>query len=82
MIEFPLIALGVVLAVAVVLAILYRKVVSTNMVHIVQSNKRTTPYGTGLEGGNVYYRWPSWIPRIGITVIELPVSNFDLSLDG
>jgi flotillin len=82
MIEFPLIVLGVVLAVAVVLAILYRKVVSTNMVHIVQSNKRTTPYGTGLEGGNVYYRWPSWIPRIGITVIELPVSNFDLSLDG
>lgn len=43
MIEFPLIVLGVVLAVAVVLAILYRKVVSTNMVHIVQSNKRTTP---------------------------------------
>lgn len=82
MIEFPLIALGVALAIAVVLAILYRKVVSTNMVHIVQSNKRTTPYGTGLEGGNVYYRWPSWIPRIGITVIELPVSNFDLSLDG
>jgi len=82
MIEFPLIVLVVVLAVAVVLAILYRKVVSTNMVHIVQSNKRTTPYGTGLEGGNVYYRWPSWIPRIGITVIELPVSNFDLSLDG
>ncbi|MFA5124798.1 MAG: SPFH domain-containing protein [Patescibacteria group bacterium] len=52
------------------------------MVHIVQSRAKTTPYGTGQKSGNVYYKWPSWIPILGVTVIELPVSNFDLSLNG
>ncbi|NCB20946.1 MAG: hypothetical protein EOM88_03445 [Clostridia bacterium] len=65
----------------VLLAILYRVVVPTNMVHTVQSKKKTTSYGTGREGKNVYYGWPSWIPNIGVTVIKLPVSNFDLSLN-
>ncbi|MBP9717119.1 MAG: hypothetical protein KBD44_00175 [Candidatus Pacebacteria bacterium] len=74
--------ISVLVVFAIILAILYRKVVSTNMVHIVQRGRTTMPYGTGLEGGNVYYRWPSWIPKFGVTVIELPVSNFDLSLDG
>ncbi|MBI4133113.1 hypothetical protein HY478_00715 [Candidatus Uhrbacteria bacterium] len=68
------------LAVAVVLAMAFRTVVSTNTVHIVQSRKKTTSYGTGEAAGNVYYRWPSWVPLYGITVINLPVSNFDLSL--
>ncbi len=67
---------------AVALAVLYRKVVSTNMVHIVQRGRSTVPYGTGQTAGNVYYAWPSWIPKFGVTVIELPVSNFDLSLEG
>jgi len=58
----------------------YRVVVHTNMVHIVQSKKKTTSYGTGQEGKNVYYAWPSWVPYFGVTVIKLPVSNFDLSL--
>lgn len=75
-------AIGALSVFFIFLAILYRKVVSTNMVHIVQRGRTTMPYGTGLEGGNVYYRWPSWIPKFGVTVIELPVSNFDLSLDG
>lgn len=61
-------------------SILFRTVVATNMVHIVQTQKDTTSYGTGQQGSNVYYRWPRWIPRLGVTVIELPVSNFDLSL--
>lgn len=64
----------------VLMAIIYRVVVPTNMVHIVQSRKKTTSYGTGQEGSNVYYAWPSWIPGFGVTVIKLPVSNFDLSL--
>lgn len=63
-----------------ILLICFRVVVHTNMVHIVQSKKRTTSYGTGQEGKNVYYAWPSWIPFFGVTVIKLPVSNFDLSL--
>ncbi|OGZ05972.1 MAG: hypothetical protein A2845_03795 [Candidatus Lloydbacteria bacterium RIFCSPHIGHO2_01_FULL_49_22] len=50
------------------------------MVHIVQSRKKTTSYGTGQEGGNVYYCWPSWMPVLGVTRIMLPVSNFNLGL--
>lgn len=64
----------------VFISMLYRTVVTTNMVHIVQSRKKTTSYGTGQEGSNVYFAWPRWIPVVGVTVIELPVSNFDLSL--
>ncbi len=79
-----LLPLGVFVAVAVVswlyVSVRYRTVVSTNTVHIVQSHKKTTSYGTSLQAGNVYYRWPRYLPRIGVTVIQLPVSNFDLSL--
>ena len=64
----------------VIISILFRTVVSTNMVHIVQSRANTTPYGTGQQIGNVYHEWPRWVPYIGVTVIKLPVSNFDLSL--
>lgn len=63
-----------------VFAIAFRRVVPTNMVHIVQSRQATTSYGTGMTSGNVYYAWPSFLPVFGVTVIELPVSNFDLSL--
>lgn len=73
-------ALGGVFVVWVFMTIFYRTVVPTNMVHIVKSKKDTTSYGADQEGGNVYYSWPSWIPGIGVTVIKLAVSNFDLSL--
>ncbi len=77
------IGVGVValLFISLLISVLYRSVVATNMVHIVQSHGKTTSYGSGLEAGNVYYRWPRWLPRIGVTVIALPVSNFDLSLE-
>ena len=65
---------------ALLISLMFRRVVSTNMVHIVQSRRKTTPYGTGQTAGNVYYAWPSSIPFFGVTVIRLPVSNFDLSL--
>jgi flotillin len=70
------------LIVAFIISMMFRRVVSTNMVHIVQSRRKTTPYGTGQTAGNVYYAWPSSIPFFGVTVIRLPVSNFDLSLKG
>jgi len=57
-----------------------RRVVSTNEVHIIQSAKRTVSYGKDESAGNTYYKWPSWIPRIGIQVIVLPVSVFSLRL--
>ena len=75
------ILIGGLIAVILILAILFRRVVSTNVVHIVQRGRETIPYGTGLAEGNVYYAWPSWLPRIGVNVIILPVSNFDLTLE-
>lgn len=66
---------------SVLSSMMFRKVVSTNTVHIVQSRKTTTSYGANQPAGNVYYKWPSWMPIIGVSVSELPVSNFDLKLD-
>lgn len=57
-----------------------RRVVPTNMVHIVQSSKSTTPYGRGKEAGNTYYAFPTWLPKFGIEVIELPESIFKIDL--
>lgn len=57
-----------------------RRVVPTNEVHIVQTRKKTTSYGKGLEAGNTYYEWPSWLPILGLTKVVLPVSVFDLDL--
>lgn len=71
---------GAVLFIIFFISVTLRKVVPTNMVHIVQSGKKTISYGTGKEAGNVYYQWPSWVPRLGVSVIKLPVSNFNLSL--
>lgn len=65
---------------ALLITFIFRRVVPTNMVHIVQSRNTTTSYGTGATRGNVYYEWPSWLPIIGITKIDLPVSNFNLNL--
>lgn len=65
---------------AILAAFLFRRVVSTNMVHIVQSGKNTVPYGANLADGNVYYEIPTWVPKLGVSVIKLPVNNFDLSL--
>ena len=67
---------------ALLISLVFRKVVETNKVHIVQSGKKTTSYGTGQKDGNVYYNWPSWMPFIGVTRVILPVNNFNLSLDG
>jgi flotillin len=50
------------------------------MVHILQRSKSTVSYGVGMKSGNTYYKWPAWIPILGVTVRELPVSNFDLDL--
>lgn len=70
----------VVIVIIAILSASFRKVVPTNMVHIVQSGKKTVSFGTDQTGRNVYFAWPSWIPFFGVTVIQLPVSNFDLPL--
>lgn len=61
-------------------ALFLRRVVHTNEVHIIQSGKSTVSYGKDHEAGNTYYEWPSWIPKIGIVKIILPVSVFDEDL--
>lgn len=56
-----------------------RRIVSPNMVHIVQRGSKTVSYGVD-KRSNVYYKFPAWIPKLGISVRELPVSNFDIDL--
>lgn len=56
-----------------------RRIVPTNVVHIVQRGKNTVSYGVG-KTSNVYYEFPKWFPFIGVDVRILPVSNFDIEL--
>lgn len=63
-------------------SMMWRVVVSTNDVQIVQSSKKTISYGKGQAAGNTYYKWPAWIPGIGVKTITLPVSVFDINLKG
>lgn len=75
-------AIVLVLVMGVMIASSFRVVVSTNDMHIVQSTKRTVSYGKDQPAGNTYYRWPAWIPMVGVRVIALPVSVFDIKLNG
>jgi len=64
-----------------------RRVVPANQVDIVQTSRSRTSYGgrdaeDGNGHSNTYYAWPSWIPVIGVTTVTLPVSVFDLDLEG
>ena len=72
--------LAALVAVSIVCAMVWRVVVPTNEVHIVQSGKHSISYGSGQIGGNSYYAFPSWIPKIGVTVSRFPLSVFDLNL--
>lgn len=76
---FSAIALGIAMYFVKVILTL-RRVVPTNMVHIVQSKSASTPYGRGKPAGNTYYEWPSWIPVIGVTVTQFPESIFQVNL--
>ncbi|KVP75507.1 hypothetical protein WJ96_07310 [Burkholderia ubonensis] len=76
-----LISTGVVaVVVGLLMAIMLRRVVPTNMVHIVQTTRSSTPYGRGKPAGNTYYAFPSWVPKLGITVTEFPESIFQVAL--
>ncbi len=52
-------------------ALLLRRVVETNEVHIVQSARATKSYGKDTANGNTYYDWPYWFPIIGVTRIVM-----------
>jgi len=68
------------ITIALFLTFIWRRVVPTNMVHIVQSSKKTVSYGRGRDAGNTYYAIPSFIPFFGVTVTQFPESIFDISL--
>lgn len=75
------IGLGAILFITIFIAVAFRTVVSTNDVHIVQSSSKTVSYGRDKPDGNTYYAWPSWVPRIGVKTIVLPVSVFSQELN-
>lgn len=66
---------------AVIIPLMFRKVVPTNEVHIVQTSKKTIPYGKDTGNGNSYYKWPTWVPVLGVEAKTLSVSIFDIKLD-
>lgn len=68
------------IGIAFFLALIWRRVVPTNMVHIVQSSKKTISYGRGRDAGNTYYAIPAFVPFYGVTVTQFPESVFDLNL--
>ena len=73
------IAAGLVILVAIWIMAL-RRVVSTDVVHIVQRKSATLSYGVGCKQ-NVYYEFPPWMPFVGITVRKLPITNFDILIE-
>lgn len=68
-----------ILAIIIGYVLSLRRIVPTNVVHIVQRGDKTVSYGVG-KGSNVYYEFPKWLPKIGVEVRVLPVSNFDIDL--
>lgn len=80
MIIIAAIAVGVVLALGLLLTFAWRRVVPTNMVHIVQAAKKTVSYGPSQVAGNTYYEFPSWLPIVGVAVSKFPESVFDINL--
>ncbi|MDR1148306.1 MAG: hypothetical protein LBK66_06700 [Spirochaetaceae bacterium] len=79
--EIVLFAGIIILLVLIINILKLRRIVPSNTVHIIQRSKTTVSYGVGQSAGNVYYKWPTWLPLLGVTVRELPVSNFDLDLN-
>lgn len=72
--------IAAVVAIIIIVILKLRRVVPTNMVHIVQSRKKTISYGKGKVDGNTYYLWPVWLPFLGVTVTEFPESIFQVTL--
>jgi len=77
--SLPFLIPGVVVLGVLLYILKLRRIVPTNVVHIVQRGSKTVSYGVG-KTSNVYYEWPSWLPYLGVEVRELPVSNFDIDL--
>lgn len=84
--DLPIVLGGVIVLIALLvfaafIPMLFRRIVPANEVHVLQSGKNTTSFGQPTGNGNVYYKWPTWIPVIGVEVKSLSVSIFDIELD-
>jgi flotillin len=75
------VAAGIIVLILIIKILKLRRIVPADMVHVVQTSKRTTSYGKNSNNGNVYYQWPKWLPFLGVEVKALQVSNFDLPLN-
>jgi flotillin len=64
---------GLLAVILIVKILLLRRIVPADMVHVVQTNKKTTSFGKNTGNGNVYYKWPKWLPILGVEVKILPV---------
>ena len=49
---------GIFVLVLIIKILKLRRIVPADMVHVVQTSKRTTSYGKNTSNGNVYYQWP------------------------
>lgn len=54
-----------------ILLLLTRRVVKPDELHVVEKRKGSFLYGKETLNGNVYYRFPSWMPLIGIRKVEI-----------
>jgi len=72
---------GTIIFLSLFFSLLFRVVVPTNEVHTVQKKSKTLSYGKDYPAGNVYFKWPSWIPFLGISASSLPVSIFSVELE-
>lgn len=72
--------IGVIVVAVLLFALLFRRVVNNNEVHIVQSSTKTMSYGKDTGNGNSYYEFPSWIPKVGVSKIVFPVSVFSINI--
>ena len=81
--------LGLVVLVTVVSLVKWllslRCVVPTSQVHVVQKAGETVSYGKAAQSetnktGNVYYKFPAWLPSLGVTTTVLDTGIFDRDL--
>ncbi len=78
---YSIVVVGGFIGTSLLLAALWRVVVSPEVVHVVQRKKSTVVYGKDTEVGNVFYKVPSWIPIFGVNYKIMPVSIFKIPLE-
>ncbi len=54
-----------------ILLLLTRRVVKPDELHIVEKRKDSFLYGEETLNGKFYYRFPSWMPIIGVSNVEI-----------